>query len=204
MSVSDHLFRQDAGRMVATLTRIFGVHNLALAEDVVQDAFCRALETWSYRGVPDNPSAWLMATAKNRALDVIRRERTALAFAPELGRLLESERTLSTTVDELLAPDAIKDDVLRMMFSCCNPRVAEDAQIAVILHVLCGFGVSEIASAFVVSEAAVEKRIARAKGVLTTSKRLFDVAAPEQVAERIPAVHRALYLLFNEGYHGAS
>jgi len=86
MDLDEHLFRREAGRMVATLTRIFGVHNLALAEDVVQDAFCRALEVWKFRGAPENPSAWLMATAKNRALDVLRRERTARTFAPELGR----------------------------------------------------------------------------------------------------------------------
>src|ERR1700680_4453723 len=105
--------------MVAALTRIFGVHNLALAEDVVQDAFCGALEVCAFRGVPDNPSAWLMATAKNRAVDVLRRERTARTFAPELGRLLESEWTLVPTVDELFTASAIKDDQLRMMFSCC-------------------------------------------------------------------------------------
>ena len=81
--------------MVATLARVFGMHNLALAEDVVQDAFCRALEVWSFRGVPENPSAWLMVTAKNRALDVLRRERTARTFAPELGRLIDSEWTLA-------------------------------------------------------------------------------------------------------------
>src|SRR6202030_806650 len=103
--------------MVAALTRIFGVHNLSLAEDVVQDAFCRALEVWKFRGLPDNPSAWLMATAKNRALDVIRRERTARTFAPDLGRLLESEWTLAPTVAELFEPRAIQDDQLRMMFS---------------------------------------------------------------------------------------
>ncbi|HET6862075.1 MAG TPA: sigma factor, partial [Pyrinomonadaceae bacterium] len=95
--LGDHLFRHEAGRMIATLTRIFGVHNLALAEDVVQDAFCRALEVWKFRGVPENPSAWLMVTAKNRALDVLRRERTARTFAPELTRLLESEWTLAPT-----------------------------------------------------------------------------------------------------------
>lgn len=86
MEPSEHLFRHEAGRMVATLTRIFGVHNIGLAEDVVQDAFCRALETWRIRGMPENPSAWLMATAKNRALDVLRRERTARTFEPELNR----------------------------------------------------------------------------------------------------------------------
>ena len=94
MALDEHLFRREAGRMVATLTRIFGVHNLPLAEDVVQDAFCRALEVWKFRGMPENPSAWLMATAKNRALDVLRRERTARTFAPELGRMLESELRL--------------------------------------------------------------------------------------------------------------
>src|SRR5215471_11896609 len=98
MDLSEHLFRRESGRMVAALTRIFGVHNLALAEDVVQDAFCRALEVWKTRGVPENPPAWLMATAKNRALDVVRRERTARTFAPELTRQLESEWTLAPTV----------------------------------------------------------------------------------------------------------
>ena len=204
MELSDHLFRREAGRMVATLTRIFGVRNLALAEDVVQDAFCRALEVWKFRGVPENPSRWLMATAKNRALDVLRRERTARIFAPELGRLLESEWTLAPVVEELFAANAIKDDPLRMMFSCCHPRLPEEAQVALILHILCGFSVDEIASAFVSSHAAIEKRITRAKKVLAQSKKLFDITAPADFSARLPAVHVAVYLLFNEGYHGAS
>src|SRR5499433_2921397 len=204
MEPSDHLFRREAGRMVAALTRIFGIHNLALAEDVVQDAFCRAMEVWKFRGMPENPSAWLMATARNRALDVLRRQRTARTFAPELGRLLESEWTLAPVVEELFAPNVIKDDLLRMMFSCCHPRLSEEAQVALILHVLCGFSVGEIASAFVSGHAAIEKRIQRAKKVLAGSKRLFDVTLPADFSARLPAVHRALYLLFNEGYHGAS
>jgi RNA polymerase sigma-70 factor (ECF subfamily) len=204
MEPSDHLFRREAGRMVATLTRVFGVHNLALAEDVVQDAFCRALEVWKFRGVPENPSAWLIATAKNRALDILRRQRTARTFAPEVGRLLDSEWTLAPAVEELFAAHAIKDDLLRMMFSCCQPRLTEEAQVALILNILCGFSVAEVASAFVSSHAAIEKRITRAKKMLAASKRLFDVAAPADFAARLPTVHRALYLLFNEGYHGAS
>jgi RNA polymerase sigma-70 factor (ECF subfamily) len=203
MEIGDHLFRQEAGRMVAALTRIFGVHNLALAEDVVQDAFCRALEVWRFRGVPANPSAWLMATAKHRAIDVLRRERTARTFAPELGRLLESEWTLVPLLEELFGPQAVKDDLLRMMFSCCQPRLPEEAQVALVLHMLCGFGVSEVAAAFLSTEAATQKRISRAKKVLAQSKRLFDLAAADFSA-RLSAVHRALYLLFNEGYHGAS
>src|SRR6202035_59262 len=204
MESTDHLFRREAGRMVATLTRIFGVHNLALAEDVVQDAFCRALEVWKFRGIPENPSAWLMATAKNRALDVLRRERTARTFAPELGRLLESEWTLAPVVEEMFGAHAIKDDQLRMMFSCCHPRLPEEAQVALMLHILCGFTVDEVAAAFVSSHAAMEKRITRAKKVLAASKKLFDIADARDFAARLPAVHRALYLLFNEGYHGAS
>src|SRR6266446_8172969 len=102
MDPSEHLFRREAGRMVATLTRVFGMHNLALAEDVVQDAFYRALEVWKFRGLPENPSAWLMATAKHRALDVLRRERTARTFAPELARALEPAEPLFTE-------DAIRD-----------------------------------------------------------------------------------------------
>ena len=190
--------------MIATLTKIFGVHNLALAEDVVQDAFCRALEVWSFRGMPENPSAWLMTTAKNRALDVLRRERTARTFAPELGRLLDSEWTLRPTVEEQFAEHAIKDDLLRMMFTCCHPRLREEAQVALVLHILCGFAVDEIAAAFVASHAAIEKRITRAKKTLAGSTRLFDVTSTREFAARIPAVRRALYLLFNEGYHGAS
>jgi RNA polymerase sigma factor (sigma-70 family) len=204
MEASDHLFRRESGRMIAALTRVFGVHNLALAEDVVQEAFCRALESWRIRGMPENPSAWLMAIAKNCALDVLRRERTARTFAPELGRLLESEWTLAPVVEELFSANAIKDDLLRMMFSCCHPRLPEEAQVALVLHILCGFSVAEIASAFVATNAAIEKRITRAKKTLAQSKRLFDVAAAAQFSERLPAVQRALYLLFNEGYHGAS
>jgi RNA polymerase sigma factor (sigma-70 family) len=201
---SDHLFRRESGRMIATLTRIFGVHNLVLAEDVVQDAFCRALEVWKFRGMPENPSAWLMATAKNRALDVLRRERTARTFAPELGRMLDSEWTLKSTVDEQFEDAAIKDDQLRMTFTCCHPRLAEEAQVALVLHILCGFTVDEIAAAFVSGHAAVEKRITRAKKVLAASKKLFDVAPPAEFGARLPAVRRAIYLLFNQGYHGAS
>jgi RNA polymerase sigma factor (sigma-70 family) len=204
MEPSDLLFRREAGRMVATLTRIFGVHNLTLAEDVVQDAFCRAVEVWKFRGMPQNPSAWLLAAAKNRALDILRRQRTARNFAPELGRLLESECTLAPVVEQIFAPDAIKDDLLRMMFSCCHPRLAEDVQVALILHILCGFSVGEVASAFISGHAAIEKRILRAKKVLAQSKRLFDVTVPADFSARLPAVHRALYLLFSEGYHGAS
>jgi RNA polymerase sigma-70 factor (ECF subfamily) len=175
-----------------------------LAEDVVQEAFCRALEVWPFRGTPDDPAAWLMTTAKNCALDALRRERTARSSTPKLTQALESEWTLAPTIEELFAPDEAKDDLLRMMFSCCHPRLSEAAQIALILHVLCGFSVEEVAAAFMSTPATMQRRIARAKQALGQSRVLFNVTAPRDFRARLPAVQRALYLLFNEGYHGAS
>ena len=204
MPLDDRLFRHEAGRMVAALTRLLGVHNLGLAEDVVQEAFCRAAEVWKFRGAPDNPAAWLMATAKNCALDALRRERTARTFAPELGRHLQSEWTLAPVVEEFFGAEAIKDDLLRMMFTCCHPRLPEAAQVALILHVLCGFSVDEVAAALMNRRDAVQKRLSRAKRALADSRRLFDLGAAAEFEARVPAVRRALYLLFNEGYHGAS
>ena len=203
MDIEEHFFRHEFGRIVATLTRLFGVRNFALAEDVTQDAFCRAMETWKFRGLPKNPSAWLMTTAKNRALDILRRERTARVSEPELARFLESEWTLVPTVEEAFSAHAVNDSQLRMMFSCCHPRLSEEAQIALILHILCGFNVKEIAQAFVSSHAAIEKRITRAKKILSESTKLFDLADTD-FPSRLSSVLQALYLLFNEGYHGSS
>ena len=189
--------------MVAALTRIFGVHNLALVEDVVQHAFVRALDVWKLRGVPENPSAWLMATARNRALDVLRSERSARTFAPELGRLLDTEWTIAPVVQEAFAAHTIRDEQLRMMFSCCHPTLPQMAQVALVLNILCGFGADEVAAAFFAQRAAMEKRIARGKKSLAKSKTLFDLRDADFVP-RLNAVRQALYLLFNEGYHGAS
>ena len=202
MDPTEHLFRREAGRIVAALTRILGVHNLALAEDVVQDALCRALEVWKFRGLPDNPAAWLLTAAKRGAIDVLRRERTARTFAPEFGRLLESEWTLTPLVDALFGEHELKGDQLRMMFSCCHPRLREEAQVALVLNISCGFGAREIASAFLSGEAAIEKRLARGKKLLARSTALFELGGKD-LQQRLAAVQRALYLMFNEGYHGA-
>jgi len=203
MEIEEHFFRHEFGRIVATLTRLFGVHNFALAEDVTQDAFCRAMETWKLRGLPDNPSAWLMTAAKNRALDILRRQRTARVSELELTRFLQSEWTLAPTVEEAFSAHAVKDSQLRMMFSCCHPHLSEEVQIALILHILCGFNVKEIAQAFVSSHAAIEKRITRGKNTLAGSTKLFDLADAD-LPSRLSSVLQALYLLFNEGYHGSS
>lgn len=203
MELDEQLFRRESGRIVTVLTRIFGFQHLTLAEDVAQDVFCRALEVWKLRGVPENPSAWLMKAAKNRAIDLLRRERAAHNAHEHLGQLLQSEWTMVPTIDALFSYESIKDDVLRMMFSCCDPALPEQAQVPLILQVLCGFTSDEIAAAFLCKRDAVAKRIERGKKVLAASNRLFDMAEND-VPARLSAVHRALYLLFNEGYHGAS
>ncbi len=197
-------FRRQSGRLVSALTRVFGVGNVALAEDVTQDALCRALSVWQFSGIPEDPAAWLMAVARNRAIDVLRRDRNARRFAPELGFLLDSEWTLAPTVMDLFEPRAVTDGELRMMFSCSAPGLPEEAQVALILHILCGFSIAEVAGALLSSVAATEKRLTRAKKTLASSGRLFDLHDDAELQKRLPSVQRALYLLFNEGYHGAS
>jgi predicted RNA polymerase sigma factor len=205
LTISEHFFRQESGRLVAALTRLFGVQRLALAEDVAQHAFCRALEVWKVRGIPENPSAWLLATAKHRALDLLRHERTVALASPELVRSVEvgeARTDLEQLVERAFLPAAMRDEQLCMMFSCCHPRLAGDAQIALILNILGGFGAAEIASALLESRAAVEKRLTRGKKLLASKRSLFELTALDLEA-RLGAVRQALYLLFNEGYHGA-
>lgn len=207
MAVSEHLFRQESGRLVAALTRLFGVQRLAMAEDVAQHAFCRALEVWKVHGVPDNPSAWLLATAKHRALDLLRRERTVTRAAPELARSADSasldEAGLESVVDQAFLPVVMRDEQLRMMFSCCHPALPPHSRIALILNILCGFSAGEIASSLLEGRDAVEKRLSRGKHALARKRSLFELDGA-QITARLDAVRRALYLLFNEGYHGAS
>jgi RNA polymerase sigma-70 factor (ECF subfamily) len=197
-----NLFRRESGRMTSALTRLFGVRNLPLVEDVVADALTKAVEIWKISGVPENPAAWLTAAAKNRAIDVLRRERTARTFEPELAAALSTEWSLVPAVDEAFGDEVIEDEQLRMMFACCHGRLAEEVRIALVLNLMCGFAAREIAHAFLVSESAMEKRLSRGKAALAEAGALPEVTH-ERVAEHLPSVHRALYLLFNEGYHGA-
>ena len=198
-----NLFRREAGRLVTSLTRILGVQNLELAEDVVQETLLRALEIWKYDRIPDNPAAWLARAARNRALDVIRRERTARRFAPELSALLDSEWTAAATVDEVIFRGELSDDTLRMMVACCHPELASETQAALILKILCGFSVRELAAAFLTTTAAVEKRLSRERAVLRDQPGIFSAEAADTLRERTPSMEEALYLLFNEGYHGS-
>ena len=195
----DALFRREAGRLTSALVRVFGPHNLPLVEDVVHDALVRALDVWKYGGVPDNPAAWLMTAAKHRAIDVLRRERRVQSVEGDLEPA--GGTSAVPEMDDAFQDEALKDDELRMMFACCHARLPEEVRVALVLNLLCGFGVAEIAAAFFVSPAAMEKRLQRGKQVLGEAKGLLEVTH-ERVAENLETVHGALYLLFNEGYHG--
>lgn len=189
------LFRQESGRLVAYLTRFFGVHDLATAEDVAQESLVAAVQSWS-DGLPADPSGWLFAVAKNRARDVLRR-RAVRRGNGEVS--LDSGELTHAPID-----DGDEDeDLLRMMFSCCHPSLTEDTQTALILRLVCGFATAEIARAFFSEPGAMEKRLVRAKRTLADEGCLFEVTTREEARERLGAVMNAVYLMFDAGYHSS-
>ena len=187
--------------MISYLTKIFGLGRLDLAEDVVQDALCRALEVWSIHGFPENPSAWLMRVARNRAIDLLRRDDQLRHFGPELvhSLRLREDRPGETPAFE----KEIRDDQLRMMFSCCHPELSTEVQVTLILKTLCGFSVSEIAHSFLASEDSIEKKLGRARNLFRLSGSFVEITNVSDIPKRLDAVYQAIYLLFNEGYHGS-
>ena len=201
--LTEHLFRHEAGKLVSVLTGIFGIERLQLAEDVVQEALIRALQTWPYYGVPKNPAAWLTQTAKNLALDLIRREKNFQEKQPEIITFVK-QWSESTDADAPLLDGEIKDDRLRLMFACCHPLVPQDSQTALALKTLCGFSPAEIAKAFLTTEAAAEKRLVRARQKIRELQIRFEIPVGEELSLRLESVLQTLYLLFNEGYKASS
>ncbi|EEF57957.1 putative RNA polymerase, sigma-24 subunit, ECF subfamily [Pedosphaera parvula Ellin514] len=202
--LADHLFRHEAGKLVSVLTGIFGFERLQLAEDVVQEALIRALQTWPYYGIPRNPAAWLTQTAKNLALDVIRREKLFLEKQSQITTFMEQWSAEPSAGDAALLDNEIKDDGLRMMFVCCHPLVPADDQVALTLKTLCGFSPLEIAKAFLTTEAAIAKRLTRAKQKIRDARIPFEIPTGEELTRRLDNVLQSLYLLFNEGYKASS
>ncbi len=196
----DNLFRREWGKLVSVLTKLFGPQNLQLAEDVVQETLLKALDTWKINGLPENPSAWLFTAARNKAIDVLRRQKTQQQYAKSITPLLQSEYTLLPTVNELVNDVHIDDDQLKMMFVCCHPELSAEAQVAVILKTLCGFSVTEIAKAFVTNYDTIEKRLYRARQSLKENNVSFELPPKAELDQRIENVLTAVYLLFNEGY----
>ena len=199
----DHLFRHESGKMVSVLTRIFGFSNIEQAEDIVQDTIMKALEIWKWGRVPENPQAWLYKTAKNKAIDLIRREKLKYKIENELAVLLSSEYTLAPKVNEMFTEGEIKDSQLRMMFACCHPSLSYEAQITLMLKTLCGLSIREISNAFLSNEEAVSKRLYRTKEKIREEKISLDYPGVMAMEQRTEAVLKTIYLLFNEGYHSS-
>lgn len=201
--IADHLFRHEAGKMVAVLTRIFGLQNIELAEDVVQEAFAKALKDWKIR-IPDNPSAWLMQTAKNKTIDVLRRQKHHKSFADEFGYLLKSGYTDAHTVNQLFLDHEIKDSQLRMIFACCHPHLGEAEQILLTLKACSGFSIEEAANALLIKYDSAKKKLQRAKTRIRAEGISFEIPTGAALVSRLESVLRIIYLMFNEGYKSST
>jgi RNA polymerase sigma-70 factor (ECF subfamily) len=200
--LADHLFRHESARLVSVLTRIFGIDRLGFAEDVVQETLAKALKTWPYYGVPANPAAWLTQAAKNLALDLIRREKLFRDKETQIITTIENWSSDSDATPQF--DNELKDGRLRLIFACCHPDIPQESQTALALKTLCGFSPAEIAKAFLTTEAAVAKRLTRARQRIKELRIPFEIPAGEDLAPRLDAVLQTIYLLFNEGYKASS
>ena len=194
----DAIWRIESARIIAGLTRI--VRDVGLAEDLAQDALVAALEQWPESGIPDNPGAWLMATAKHRAIDRLRRGSLAERKHQEIGRELDARQEMAVAELEAAIDDPIGDDLLRLVFISCHPVLPAEARVALTLRLLGGLTTDEIARAFLVAESTIAQRIVRAKRTLAEAGVPFEVPRGAQLAARLSSVLEVIYLIFNEGY----
>jgi len=194
----EDLFRRESAHLVSALARLLGPSNLTLAEDVVHDALLSAMQAWRF-GPPEDPKAWILRAAKNRAIDLIRRNRRIEGLQPDQ----DSESTLAGAVELALSPEADAENQLAMMFAICDDALSSETHVTLILRLLCGLSSSEIARAFLVDVQTIDRRLHRGRARLQELGQLHDVSAMGDVRARQPSVQQALYLLFNEGYHGS-
>jgi RNA polymerase sigma factor (sigma-70 family) len=198
-----HLFRQEAGKMAAVLTRMLGFDHYELAEDIVQDTLIKAMSVWALRGVPDNPSAWMYTVAKRKAIDALRSQKLHNNIHSEIADATRSEWTLAPAVNHFFLENEIEDSQLRMMFACCHPSISYDSQLAMTLKTLCGLSVPEIARNFLTNEETITKRLYRAREKIREENITLEVPPPASFPGRLDAVLHAIYLLFNEGYNSS-
>lgn len=192
------LFRTEYSKIVAVLCKNFGMQHIELAEDIAGETFLLASSTWGLKGLPQNPTAWLYTVAKNKAIDYLKRNTNFKnKIAPDLYRLTDKIETIETN----LSGAYIKDSQLQMMFAICNPAIPVESQVGLSLNILCGFGVEEIAEAFLTNRDTIYKRLQRAKEKLRTENIKIELPPKEEIAGRINTVLTTLYLLFNEGYY---
>jgi RNA polymerase sigma-70 factor, ECF subfamily len=194
----DAVWRIESARLIAGLARL--VRDVGLAEDLAQDALVAALEQWPESGVPDNPGAWLMATAKHRAIDRLRRAEAQERKTQKLGREIEIAGEAHSPDLDAAIDDPFDDDLLRLIFTACHPLLSTDARVALTLRLLGGLTTKEIARAYLASEATVQQRIVRAKRTLSAARVPFEVPERHELADRLASVLEAIYLIFNEGY----
>lgn len=190
--LTEHFFRNEYGKMVAVITRYIGTENVQTAEDIVQESLLKAVDYWQQNGIPENPQAWLYTTAKNLALNILKRKKYQTKY--------QLESTINTIELEQLefSDELILDEQLNMMFACCHPSISENSQIALILKILCGFSISEIANAFFTTNETINKRLVRGRKQLRENKVSFEI--PKKNDAHLAIVQKTIYLLFNEGY----
>jgi RNA polymerase sigma factor (sigma-70 family) len=195
------LFRKEFSKMVAVISKTFGLHYIELAEDIVSETFLTATENWKQKGIPPNPTAWLYAVAKQKALSYFRRNK----IYDE--KILPHLKTTTEKINELpidFSIPNVSDSQLQMMFAVCDPAIASEAQIALALRILCGFGIEEIAEAFLTNKETINKRLTRAKERLRTEKIKMEMPSEKEMVSRLDNVLHIIYLLFNEGYYSST
>lgn len=196
-----HLFRKESGKITAVLCKLFSIEHIEVAEDITSETFLLALETWTYKGIPENPVAWLYTVAKNKAKNHIHRSKI---FSEKITtQILHNEsETQETEID--LSDKNISDSQLQMLFALCHPSIPAEAQIGLSLRILCGFGIDEIANAFLTGKETINKRLFRAKEKLRTEKVPIQFPDESEINKRLENVLTTLYLLYNEGYYSES
>ena len=195
----EHLFRHESGRIVSYLTRLLGPEHMDLAEEVVQEALLKALQSWPYSGIPANPAAWLLQVARNAALDAIRHRKVSADKEPALIAELTAASRPHRPYE--ISPDAkLRDDELRMIFMCCHPALSPESSVALSLKAIGGFSVGEIARAFLAEEATIAQRLVRAKRLIRDKSLSLDLPREAELNRRLDSVLDVLYLVFNEGY----
>jgi RNA polymerase sigma-70 factor (ECF subfamily) len=196
-----HLFRTEYQKIISVLVRHYGFEQLSVAEDIASDTFLIAAETWGIKGLPENPVAWLYTVAKNKSRDLLRRNSI---FNEKLRPALKAESLTIPETDIDLSEENIKDSQLQMMFALSDPVLPVESQVALTLRILCGFGIDEIADAFLTNRETINKRLYRGKEKLRTARIQIHLPDAEEINKRIEAVLTSLYLLFNEGYYSSS
>ncbi len=191
--LTEHFFRNEYGKLVSVVTRYLGTHHVETAEDIVQETLLKAVDHWQQNGIPKNPQAWLYTTAKNHTLNILKRKKHQISKWP-----INPEQADNELKEFITSNDVIDDEQLKMMFVCCHPSISENSQVTLILKILCGFSITEIANAFFTTTETINKRLVRGRKQLKDAKITFSI--PKDIGNSLDIVLKTIYLLFNEGY----